>query len=70
MSNSRLKALIEGIIQHVEDGNWDVDGAAEQIMELLEETDSGFIALRSAMYAVNHDFAQQTLQAYERAVGK
>lgn len=58
-------------------GNSDDDGVCEpesvapDILRVINlEVDSRLKAMRAAMFAVNFDFAQQVLQAYDRAVGK
>jgi len=73
MKDEDLKALVTRVIR----GNSDDDGvcepevAAADVLRIINlEVDSRLKAMRSAMFAVNFDFAQQVLQAYERAMGK
>ena len=73
MSDDDLKALVARVIS----GNSDDDGvcepetAAEDILRIFDsEVEARVKAMRAAMFAINFDFANQSMQAYDRAVGK
>ncbi len=73
MQRDELQALVTRVIR----GNSDDDGvcepedAAVDMLRIIDrEVESHLKAMRAAMFAVDFDYAQQVLQAYERAVGK
>jgi hypothetical protein len=73
VTDDDLRALVTRVISghSDDDGVCEPEDAAEDILRIIDcEVDSRLKAMRAAMFAVNFDFAQQAVQAYERAVGK
>ena len=72
MKDDELKGLVARVIagHSDDDGVCEPESAADDILGIIRtEVDSRLKAMRAAMFAVSLDFAQQTLQAYDRAVG-
>ena len=70
MTEDDLRSLLESVIYAKTGGDYSIEPVDEILRLVRTECETRMKALRSAMFAVNVDFAHQVLRAYDRAVGK
>ena len=69
MTQDQMSDILRKLIDTAIDHESDADTVLPHIIALFESCQP-LEVLKAAMFAVNFDFAQQSLQAFDRAMGK